>query len=88
MTVHERRPEKTCREKNPTGEKSQQEIWGGSMAHALKSPPYEVCPTGRLLPTITKHVFQQSTVNSKYLFENKRKITKTSQNPCATRSET
>ena len=52
-------------EKNHTGGKTQQEIWVGSMDHALKSPSYEGYTTGRLQPTITKHVFQQNKVNSK-----------------------
>ena len=39
--LSERRPEKTCRKKNPSRGKTRQEIWVGSMAHALESPPYE-----------------------------------------------
>jgi len=56
--------QKNLPEKNPSREKTRQEIWVGSMAYALESPPYEGYTTGRLLPTITKHVFQQSTENS------------------------
>ena len=47
------------------GQKTQQEIWVGSMAHALKSPSYEGYTAGRSLPLFTEHVFQQSTENSK-----------------------
>ena len=47
------------------GQKTQQEIWVGSMAHVLKSPSYEGYTAGRSLPLFTKHVFQQSTENSK-----------------------
>ena len=38
--VSERRPEKKKKTK-PVGEKTPQEIWVGSMAHALKSLSYE-----------------------------------------------
>ena len=51
--------------KNHIRAKTRQEIWVGSMDHALKSPSYEGYTTGRLQPTITKHVFQQNKVNSK-----------------------
>ena len=51
----------TSREKNSAGNLGR--FWVVSMAHALKSPPYEGYTTGRLLSFITKHVFQQSTVN-------------------------
>ena len=56
---------KGCQKKNHTGEKTQEEIWVGSMDHALKSPSYEGYTTGKLQPTITKHVFHQNKVNSK-----------------------
>ena len=66
-TVHkeycQNRGQKKPARKNPTREKTRHDIW--VMAHALKSPSYEGYTTGRLLPTITKHVFQQSTINSK-----------------------
>ena len=57
--LSEQRPEKTCRKK------TRQEIWVGSMAHALKSPSYEGYTAGRTLPLFTKQVFQQRTANSK-----------------------
>ena len=57
--LSEQRPEKTCRKK------TRQEIWVGSMAHALKSPSYEGYTAGRSLPLFTKQVFQQRTANSK-----------------------
>ena len=63
--LSERRPEKTCRKKNPSRGKTRQEIWVGSMAHALKSPSYEGYTAGRTLPLFTKQVFQQRTANSK-----------------------
>ena len=64
--MSERRPEKkNLPEKSHSREKTQREIWVGSMDHALKSPSYEGYTTGRLQPTITKHVFQQNKVNSK-----------------------
>ena len=63
--LSERRPEKTCRKKNPNRGKTRQEIWVGSMAHALKSPSYEGYTAGRTLPLFTKQVFQQRTANSK-----------------------
>ena len=58
--LSEQRPEKTCRKK-----KTRQEMWVGSMAHALKSPSYEGYTAGRTLPLFTKQVFQQRTANSK-----------------------
>ena len=63
--LSEQRPEKTCRKKPQQGKKTRQEIWVGSMAHALKSPPYEGCTAGRTLSLFTKQVFQQRTANSK-----------------------
>ena len=36
--LSEQRPEKTCRKKTSVRKKTRQEIWVGSMAHALKSP--------------------------------------------------
>ena len=49
--------------KKESQEKSWQEIWVGSTAHTLKS--YTAKATKGSLPTFTKHVFQQSMVNSK-----------------------
>ena len=48
--LSEQRPEKTCRKKTSVRKKTRQEIWVGSMAHALKSPPYEGYTAGRTLP--------------------------------------
>ena len=70
--------QKNLPKKKTLREKSRREISVGSMAHALNSPSYEGCKDRRSLSTFTKHVFQQSTVNSKLLFENRQKITKTS----------
>ena len=39
--LSEQRPEKTCRKKTSVRKKTRQEIWVGSMAHALKSPSYK-----------------------------------------------
>ena len=55
---------KNLPEKTPIGKKTQ-EIWVGSVAHALKSPSYEGYTVGRSLLLFTTHVFQQSTENSK-----------------------
>ena len=55
---------KNLPEKTPIGKKTQ-EIWVGSVAHALKSPSYEDYTAGRSLPLFTKHVFQESTESSK-----------------------
>ena len=63
--LSEQRPEKTCRKKTSVRKKTRQEIWVGSMAHALKSPSYEGYTAGRTLPLFTKQVFQQRTANSK-----------------------
>ena len=63
--LSEQRPEKTCRKKTSVRKKTRQEIWVGSMAHALKSPSYEGYTAGRSLPLFTKQVFQQRTANSK-----------------------
>ena len=59
-------------------EQTLQEIWVGSMTHAPKSLPYAGYTTKVIAHyfMITKHVFQKSTVDSKWLFKNKRKITK------------
>ena len=46
--------------KKSSKEKTQQEIWVGSMAHALKSPSYEDYTAGSSLPTFVEHVFQQA----------------------------
>ena len=46
--------------KKSSKEKTQQEIWVGSIAHALKSPSYEDYTAGSSLPTFVKHVFQQA----------------------------
>ena len=68
-TVHkeycQNRGQKKPAGKNPSREKTQQEIWVESMAHAPKSSSYEGYTTRRLQPAITKHLFQQSMVNSK-----------------------
>ena len=48
--LSEQRPEKTCRKKTSVRKKTRQEIWVGSMAHALKSPSYEGYTAGRSLP--------------------------------------
>ena len=83
-TVHkeycQNRGQKNLPEKKTLVEKQTlQEIWVGSMTHALKSLPYEGYTTKVTAHyfMITKNVFQQSTVHSKWLFKNKRKITKT-----------
>lgn len=47
------------------------------MTLALKSLSYEGSTALKSLPPFTKHVYQQSTINSKWLFEKKRKQTKT-----------
>ena len=55
--LSEQRPEKTCRgkkkkkkkKKNQPEKKTRQEMWVGSMAHALKSPSYEGYTDGRTL---------------------------------------
>ena len=53
--LSEQRPEKNLSEKNPIGKKTVlQEIWVGSMAHALKSPSYQGNTAGRSLPLFTK----------------------------------
>ena len=70
--------QKNLPQKKPRRDKSRREISVGSMAHALNNPSYEGYKDRRSLSTFTKHVFQQSTVNSKLLFENRQKITKTS----------
>ena len=44
--------------KNPSREKTGQEIWVGSMAHTLKSSSYEGYTARRSLPNICKLVFQ------------------------------
>ena len=56
--LSEQRPEKTCRKKTSVRKKTRQEIWVGSMAHALKSPSYEGYTAGRTSPLFTKQVFQ------------------------------
>ena len=63
--LSEQRPEKNLPEKTSVRKKTRQEIWVGSMAHALKSPSYEGYTAGRTLPLFTKQVFQQRTANSK-----------------------
>ena len=51
--LSEQRPEKTCRKKTSVVKKPRQEIWVGSMAHALKSPSYGGYTAGRSLPLFT-----------------------------------
>ena len=63
--LSERRPEKTCQKKTSVRKKTPQEIWVGSMAHALKSPSNEGYTAGMTLPLFTKQVFQQRTANCK-----------------------
>ena len=48
------RGQKKPAEKNPTREKTRQEIWVGSVAHALKSTSYEGYTAERSLPLFTK----------------------------------
>ena len=52
--LSEQRPEKTCRKKTSVRKKTRQEIWVGSMAHALKSPSYEGYTAGRSFLLFTK----------------------------------
>ena len=59
------RREKNLRNKTSVGKKTRQEIWAGSMAHALKSPSYDSYTAGWSLPLLTKQVFQQRTAKSK-----------------------
>ena len=61
----EQRPEKTCLKKTSVRKKIRQEIWVGSLAHALKIPSYEGYTAGRTFPLFTKQAFQQRTANSK-----------------------
>ena len=63
--LSEQRPEKTCRKKTSVRKKTRQEIWVGSMAHALKSPSYKGYAAERSLPLFTKQVFQERRANSK-----------------------
>ena len=63
--LSERRPEKACRKKTSVRKKTRQEIWVGSMAHALKAHPTKATRLEGLCPYLQKQVFQQRTANSK-----------------------